>query len=197
MNELVKTVLPWISSALLGPAGGMAVDFIADKLGLTEATVDKVKTVLNGSTPEQLLALKSADNDFKFKMTELGYKNEEQLAMYDAQQIISVNQTMQAEAANSDKEAWYQKLWRPMNGFCVAFASGWTVYKVCDLFEIAIQSHDLTALNTIPSLVTSIAFILSIPGAAVGISAYQRGKQKRELQALLTGSATAEATGDK
>lgn len=71
---IIKTVAPWIGTALGGPLGGMAVGAIADALGLSDRTVDAVKTAISGATPEQMLALKKADQDFAVQMQALGFK---------------------------------------------------------------------------------------------------------------------------
>jgi hypothetical protein len=71
---LVATIAPWIGTALTGPLGGMAIEAVATALGLNEKTVDAVKVAVSGATPEQLLALKQADQDFALKMQGLGFK---------------------------------------------------------------------------------------------------------------------------
>lgn len=72
---LVKTVAPWIGTALGGPLGGMAVEAAAAALGLSEKTAEAVKGAISGATPEQLLALKQADQQFQKDMQALGFKN--------------------------------------------------------------------------------------------------------------------------
>lgn len=73
-STVLKTVAPWIGTVLGGPLGGMAVEAAANALGLSTKTVDSVKQALSGATPEQMLALKKADQDFSLKMQELGFK---------------------------------------------------------------------------------------------------------------------------
>lgn len=73
-STVLKTVAPWIGTALGGPLGGMAVEAAATALGLSTKTVDSVKQALSGATPEQMLALKQADQAFSLKMQELGFK---------------------------------------------------------------------------------------------------------------------------
>jgi len=73
-TSIVKTVAPWIGTALGGPLGGMAVGAIADALGVSEKTTDAVKQALSGATPEQMLGLKKADQEFALRMQELGFK---------------------------------------------------------------------------------------------------------------------------
>ena len=73
-TTLIKTVAPWIGTALGGPLGGMAVEAASNALGLSSKTTDTIKQALSGATPEQMLALKNADNDFALKMQALGFK---------------------------------------------------------------------------------------------------------------------------
>ena len=73
-KSIVGTVAPWIGTALGGPFGAMAVEAAASALGLSEKTTDAVKQAISGATPEQMLALKTADQDFALKMQALGFK---------------------------------------------------------------------------------------------------------------------------
>ena len=85
-TSILKTVAPWLGTAIGGPLGGMAVDFIADKLGLPEKSVDAVKQAIAGMTPEQALALKQSDQEFALHMQTIGYaniKDLEELAVKD------------------------------------------------------------------------------------------------------------------
>jgi hypothetical protein len=85
-KKVVATVSPWLGTALGGPLGGAAVTAMADALGLSEKTEAAVKSALSGTTPEQMLALKKADQDFAVKMQEIGFgsaKDMESLAAGD------------------------------------------------------------------------------------------------------------------
>lgn len=73
-KSIVSTVAPWIGTALGGPLGGMAVSAIADALGLSDKTEASIKQALSGATPEQMLAIKNADQSFALQMQELGFK---------------------------------------------------------------------------------------------------------------------------
>ena len=97
-QTVVKTVAPWIGTALGGPLGGMAVEAAANALGLSDKTVDAVKQAIGGATPEQMLALKQADQAFALQMQELGFKNVE---------------TLEATAAGDRKDARAMQTARP------------------------------------------------------------------------------------
>jgi hypothetical protein len=79
-TAIIKTVAPWIATALTGPLGGMAVEAAADALGVPTKTADALKQAISGATPEQMLALKQADQAFAFQMQQLGFANIEKLA---------------------------------------------------------------------------------------------------------------------
>lgn len=75
MTGLLKTIAPMLGTALGGPLGGLAVEAIGNALGLSDATEASVKRALQGATATDMLALKKAEQEFTFKMQELGYKN--------------------------------------------------------------------------------------------------------------------------
>ena len=67
MMDWTKT-LPAIGAFLGGPAGqivGSGVEWLAEKLGASNATVEGIKQTLSGMTPEQLLKAKELDIDFQ------------------------------------------------------------------------------------------------------------------------------------
>lgn len=71
-KSIVGTVAPTIATALGGPLAGMATKAIAGALGLAEDTdADAVAAAVSNATPDQLLALKQADQAFGVRMREL------------------------------------------------------------------------------------------------------------------------------
>lgn len=71
-KKIVGTVAPSLATALGGPLVGLAVKTIADVFGLPDtASEDEVAAAVASATPEQLLALKKADQDFAVRMREL------------------------------------------------------------------------------------------------------------------------------
>lgn len=75
LKDVVKTVAPWIGTALGGPLGGMAVEAVASIFGLSDKTESSLKAAISGATPEQMLALKKADSEFALKVKELGFNS--------------------------------------------------------------------------------------------------------------------------
>lgn len=70
-KDILKTVAPGLATALLGPLGGMAVQAIGTALGLSEPTQEKIKAAIAGATPDDMLKLKQAEQDFQVQMRKL------------------------------------------------------------------------------------------------------------------------------
>lgn len=70
LKNLVSTVAPALGSALGSPLGGAAVSMIAEKLGVPN-NKQAVEKAIRQATPDEMLKLKEADNEFELKMKEL------------------------------------------------------------------------------------------------------------------------------
>jgi nitroreductase len=79
----LKKLTPWIAAAASGnvPAlVGMAAQTISTVTGKdVKADAESISAAISGATPEQLQALKQADQDFALKMQAMGFQNEEEL----------------------------------------------------------------------------------------------------------------------
>lgn len=142
---------------------------------LVDATVGKVVDKALDFIPDP-----AQKAQFQKDMATMEYAAEAKQADADVAQLQAVNATMQEELKNSSTESWYQKAWRPANGFCVALGSFLGVVTTCWLFYLALLGSHPEAIAAIPQLASSIAMILAVPGAAVGIAAWHRGMLQRE-----------------
>lgn len=71
-KDVLITVAPTIASAFGTPMAGVATKALITALGLKkDSTEDDVGQAILAATPEQLLALKKADQEFLVKMKEL------------------------------------------------------------------------------------------------------------------------------
>lgn len=71
-KDLVRSVAPVIGTALGGPLGGVAARTISKVLlGHENASEEELEQAVLNANPEQLLALKNADNQFKKDMKAL------------------------------------------------------------------------------------------------------------------------------
>lgn len=67
----IGSVAPTIAGALGGPLAGTAFETIAGALGMKGSDEKSIAEVVSKATPEQLLALKQADNEFAEHMRTL------------------------------------------------------------------------------------------------------------------------------
>lgn len=77
-KALVKSIAPTIGTALGGPLGGVAGLALSKALGVSDdAAKDEtaLAAAVQGASPDQLLALKKADQDFALQMEKLGFEN--------------------------------------------------------------------------------------------------------------------------
>jgi hypothetical protein len=83
MNDFLKKALPWIGAAATGnvPAlVAMAASQLSQSFGTDIApTADAIVKAVQGATPEQMMAMKQADNDFSAKMQAMGFAHLEEL----------------------------------------------------------------------------------------------------------------------
>ena len=63
LRNILKGVAPILATAVAGPAGGAAVGWLADKLGVDDATVEGVTAALTGN-PDLTLKLKELDLEY-------------------------------------------------------------------------------------------------------------------------------------
>jgi len=61
--SILKGVAPALATAVAGPAGGLAVGWIADKLGIPDSTIEGVTAALTGN-PEMTMKLKELDLEY-------------------------------------------------------------------------------------------------------------------------------------
>jgi len=81
--KFVQKALPWIGAAATGNVPmlvTMAAGAVSDALGIeVEPTPTAISQAIAGATPEQIKALKDAENEFALKMRELNYKETSEL----------------------------------------------------------------------------------------------------------------------
>jgi hypothetical protein len=76
-KRALGVVAPTLATMVGGPLAGTAVSAIASVFGLGgDATEAQISKAVQGATPEQLLALKKADQDFAIRMRELDLEPE-------------------------------------------------------------------------------------------------------------------------
>ena len=71
-GSLIQTIAPTIATALGGPVAGMAVKALSTALlGHDNGNQDDITAALATATPDQIVAIKTAENNFKVQMKSL------------------------------------------------------------------------------------------------------------------------------
>ncbi len=76
IGNALGSIAPWIVKALPlpPPLGSLAASALASVLGTGDKTPEGLQAALAGANPDQLLALKKADQDFAIQMQAMGFK---------------------------------------------------------------------------------------------------------------------------
>jgi hypothetical protein len=97
--NVVAKLAPTIASVIGGPLAGGAVTALESIFGITpqpsasiDARQDAVAAAISGATPEQLAAMRKADQDYAARMAEAGFKDTETLAALSVQDRASARQ---------------------------------------------------------------------------------------------------------
>lgn len=102
--SFAKKAIPWIGAAATGnvPAlVALAANAVSSALGKpVDADPTSISMAVAGATPEQVIALRNADNDFALKMKEFGYKEVTELY---ASEVADRNGARDREAKVGDK----------------------------------------------------------------------------------------------
>lgn len=113
---VVSKLAPMIATGLGGPLAGGAVAALEAVFGLTSSSDQSMDdrernlaVAVAGATPQQLVDLRKADQDYQARMAEAGFKNQEALASlaFQTEQayLVDVQDARKANAQN-DRVFW-------------------------------------------------------------------------------------------
>jgi antitoxin component of MazEF toxin-antitoxin module len=165
---------PVLGGVLGGPVGTAIGAVVASTLGV-ENTPDAVMAAIE-KDPEAAVKLAQIEADKSLGLAEILART--QIAKLEAHTrgIEATNRTMEAETKS---EHWMQWSWRPFNGFALgvlALMTGATVLLA--YLSVMAGKAEVKMLEHIPGMLASMGIIISALSAVVGVSAYQRGKEK-------------------
>ena len=169
LGKAVKKYAPVLGTALGGPAGGAVggvVTMVASAFGVEEEPEAIMKAI--ETDPIAAIKLKEIENNTKVELQRLIVEAEGQQLAADTQRILSVNQTIQAEAQS---EHWAQWFWRPLWGMISAAAFMVVCSFVCVLAYRAITQNDSQAHRNDPHNYWDIHHVVWYTGCDPG---YQR-----------------------
>jgi len=77
LSTILQGVSTTLATALGGPLAGAAVSMLGKSiLGDENATEEAIAQAISGGSPEVVLKIKEADNNFKLEMEKIGYQRE-------------------------------------------------------------------------------------------------------------------------
>jgi len=159
--DIIKSVLPWIGTALGGPLGAGVAGFVASKLGVSPEAVTATVSGMLGN-PEKVVELQKIEMEYKAHCLALGYKHLAEIEALNASVVMEVNKTMQAEAAS---EHWATYTWRPFNGylFGVTIFGCYFILPLCKITQPVVPE-----------------FIWIAWGSILGVASFFRGKMQAD-----------------
>lgn len=158
--NVLETLAPTIATALGTPVLGGAVAALETVFGLTPTgSMDDrqaaLATAVQGATPEQLAAVRKADQDYAARMAEAGFKDREALAALQVQdEQIYVSDTADARKANAANDKVFNLGLVVLATFALVMgASLWGAYG---LLVGKIQPHDVAMVGMVSGFVGTI-----------------------------------------
>ncbi|AIY40198.1 hypothetical protein LT85_1040 [Collimonas arenae] len=111
---VVEKLAPMIATGVGGPLAGGAMAALESVFNLTPAadvTADtrqsQLAAAISGATPDQLLAMTQANQNYQLQMATVGFKDKEALAALAQQQTLAyVSDTQDARKYTSNKVFW-------------------------------------------------------------------------------------------
>jgi len=102
---MLRGIAPVIAGVAGGPQVGVAVKFLGDKLmGKPDATELEVAAKLQGATGEEIVKLRSLDNEFKLEMERIGFNYEE----------LEQKNVTSRHGSDMTSDSWLSKNIRPL-----------------------------------------------------------------------------------
>lgn len=133
--DFLKGLAPTVAAALAGPGAALAVEALSKVFGWTNATKDKVESILNGPlSSEDIARIKLAELALKEKEKEYGFKFEE-LKVKDRQH--EHEQTQETIRSGDNAEDPYVRHTRPLMarqswyvmGLYIIGMEGWKAFE--------------------------------------------------------------------
>lgn len=156
--DFLSKVLPWIGAAATGgvPAlVGMAAKTVGDVLGVSVSDPGKLAEAVANATPEQMLALKQAENEFAEKMQSMGFAHAEEMAKIGLQEdALVIDDVRDARSHNADNKQLWVIAWLILVTFAICM--GMVLYGCYVILSGGITIKDVAVVAAVAGLIGSI-----------------------------------------
>jgi hypothetical protein len=148
-----KKAIPWIGAAATGNIPAliqMAADAVGGVLGKdVEASSAAIASAVAGATPAEIIALRTADNDFKLRMQELGYK-----------ELVDLERIAADDRASARKMRTETNSWVP-DALSVVIVLAWIGIQCFLLGHVVDQSMREVTARILGTLDTALVIVLT------------------------------------
>lgn len=174
IGKTVGSFAPVLGGLLLGPAGGKAGALISKVLGCAN-TPEAVSQAVQ-QDPEAFVKIKKIESDERVSMADIALEEKTMLVKSGSQDLENVNITMREESKAED--SWTRR-WRPYWGFISGTAFAIVCVGLIIIIAKAVWKGDYEVMAHIPSLISAIAMLFSVPAAILGVASWHRGMKQR------------------
>lgn len=101
-KEIIKTIAPIAGTLIGGPLAGVALKALGDAIGMETPTVERVVEAIKGGslTPDQIVAIRQADDALKVKLRELDLDEKKIEQMAEKMYVDDTQNARQAHAGD-------------------------------------------------------------------------------------------------
>lgn len=170
LGETIAGFAPMLGGLIGGPLGVGLGKLVASAFGGDADDPEELAKIISAD-PQAAVKLREIELNNKVELEKLVIQSEANRLANETSKIEAVNATMRAESISGDP---WQRRWRPFWGYI----TGVTFFLQMLVIFYAVIWKTATAA-TIITAIASLNVFWSVPLAILGVSAYQRGKEKR------------------
>ena len=170
LGETIAGMAPMLGSAF-GPGGTIIGSLISSAFGGKGDEGPDELAAMIAADPQAAIKLREIESNNKVELEKLIIQGRANELAHETAQVEAVNATMRQEAVSGD--AW-QRRWRPFWGYISGVA-----FFIQILAIIYVMIWVPLQAVAIIGAIASLQVFWGVPLAVLGVSAYQRGKEKR------------------
>lgn len=145
------------------PVAGVAAEFLASKLGLSDKTVQAVQQTISGFKGEDVAKLQQIASDLQDHLAQYNVQLQIEGMKDDAAQVDAVNKTLQTEAMGG---SWLQRNHHAIESLATV-GLVWGIYFALPMLKLPVPPVPESAWITL--------------GAILGVTAWQRGQVNKAI----------------
>lgn len=174
-KKLAELGLPLLGAALPIPGGAAIGAVLAKAIGARSEAPEDILDILTAN-PEMRLKARQIEMEHEEEIHRILLEHEAKMRAAESADLAQVNETIREEIRNSASEEWYQKSWRPFNGYSFGVVLLLN-YGLPAIFNTIAPVFDPQWRTVVPSPIPESVFLAW--GAVLGVTAWHRGLMQR------------------